>query len=276
MVIAMLIIPVSDGIVKLLSDGHDILFLNWARFFIGAVIFVPFAIRIHRRCQTQRQEFLSLSIRTLLHVCAVSLYFMAIARIPLADAIGAYFVAPIAAILFAALLLDEKITALHIVALAAGFLGTILIVQPGTSTSIGMVYAVAAGVVFGLFLALTRKAGLTIDPIVTLGFQCGVGAILLLPFGLVLASPIGWTDGGLLILCGAIWAIGHYTIILAFKFASTSVLAPVVYVEIIGAAVVGYWIFGDVPNTLASIGIAIVIVAGLFAQYTQGRRKTDG
>ena len=201
---------------------------------------------------------------------------MAIARIPLADAIGAYFVAPIAAILFAALLLGEKITAPLIVALAAGFLGTILIVQPGTSTSIGMVYAVAAGVVFGLFLALTRKAGLTIDPIVTLGFQCGVGAILLLPFGLVLASPIGWTDGGLLILCGAIWAIGHYTIILAFKFASTSVLAPVVYVEIIGAAVVGYWIFGDVPNTLASIGIMIVIVAGLFAQYTQGRRKTDG
>ena len=68
MVLAMLIMPVSDGIVKILSEDYDILFLNWARFFIGAVIFVPFAIRNHRRNRTGRGEFLSLFIRTVLHI----------------------------------------------------------------------------------------------------------------------------------------------------------------------------------------------------------------
>ena len=138
------------------------------------------------------------------------------------------------------MLLGEKITPRLVVVVAIGFLGTSLIVQPGSSMSIGMLYAVAAGVVFGLFLALTRKAGLTIQPIVTLGFQCSAGAIVLLPFGLELASPISLRDGGLLILCGAIWGIGHYAIILAFSLAATKLLAPVVYAEIIGAALVGY------------------------------------
>jgi len=273
MIIAMMVIPVSDGIIKLLSDDLDIMFLNWSRFFIGAVIFIPFAIKRHRRHRIQTRELLSLSIRTILHIAAVSFYFLAIARIPLADAIGAYFLAPIAALLFAVVLLGEKLSPVLVGAVVIGFVGTALIVQPGTSMDVGMVYAVLAGIIFGLFLALTRKAGLTIKPIVTLGFQCGVGTILLLPFGLVFASPVVWADGVLLILCGAIWAIGHYTIILAFTFATTSVLAPIVYVEIVGAAMVGYWLFGDVPDTFASIGIMIVIVTGLFAQYMEGRKN---
>ena len=267
MVLAMLAIPLSDGLVKLLSEHHPVLFLNWMRFFIGGIVFVPLAFVFSRGARVRMNELLSLTWRTTFHVIATSLYFLAIARIPLADALGAYFVAPIVAVIVAAWYLRERISRLQIVAVIVGFMGAMIVVRPGASINIGMIYAVLSGVVFGLFLVLTRKAGQTIAPLTTLGFQCLAGTFLLLPVAIYYWAPIAWSDMALIFAAGIIWSFGHLAIVKAFSLAPTSVLAPIVYMEIVGGAGIGYVLFGDLPSLVTTGGILLVVLAGLLVQY---------
>lgn len=167
MAIAMLILPISDGIVKLLSDRYPILFLNWTRYLIGGLIFVPLALTTRRSRRLNVDQVVALSGRTVLHVTTVRFYFLAIARVPIADALGAYFVAPLVASALAVIYLHERVSVVQIIALIVGFGGVLVVVRPGTSTDVGMYYAVASGVVFGMILVSTRKASQTVPPLVT-------------------------------------------------------------------------------------------------------------
>jgi drug/metabolite transporter (DMT)-like permease len=268
MVLAMLVFPVSDGFIKLLSERYPVLLLNWARFLSGSVIFVPLAMTMLKQHRLTKNQVLALSWRTLLHVLAVSLYFLAIARIPLADALGAYFVAPIVAITLGAAFLGERLTRTQAIAALIGFLGAMIVVRPGLSTNTGMFYAIGAGVVFGVFLVLTRKTAQAVPPVITLGFQCGLGTLLLLPIAFYFWSPIRWVDGILIAGIGGIWAAGHLAAVHAFKHAPVNVLAPIIYFEILGGAAVGYWLFGHIPSVATIIGISLVVAAGLLIQRT--------
>ena len=277
MIAAMLIIPVSDGMVKLLSEHHHVLLLNWMRFCIGGLVFAPFAFVSSRGTVIRTNELFSLSWRAALHVLAISMYFLAIARIPIADALGAYFVAPIVAVVVASWYLRESISRLHAVAIAIGFLGAIIVVRPGVSINLGMIYAVLSGVVFGLFLVLTRKAGKTVAPLTTLGLQCIVGTFLLLPVAICHWAPVPWSDLALIVAAGIIWSFGHLAIVKAFTLAPTSLLAPIVYMEIVGGAGIGYVLFGDLPGVGTTGGILLVVLAGLLVQYrkTPVSKKVD-
>ena len=268
MTFAMLILPVSDGVVKLLSDEYPILFLNWARYIVGAVIFLPLALNALRNYRLPRNQIRALSGRTILHVCAVSLYFLAIARVPIADALGAYFVAPLVASVLAVFLLKEQITRTQAVALIIGFGGVLIVVRPAASTDVGMLYAVGSGVVFGMFLVVTRKASQVVPALVTLGFQCGLGTLLLLPVAIYFWTPVQLQDLLMIALAGGIWAGGHFAMIHAFRHASANTLSPLVYLEILGGAGASYLLFGNIPSTITVIGIALVILAGLLVQRT--------
>lgn len=265
---AMLILPLSDGVVKLLSDDYPILFLNWARYLIGAVIFVPLALTPLKNYQLTSDQIRALSGRTILHVGAVSLYFLAIARVPIADALGAYFVAPLVASGLAVILLKERITSAQIIALTVGFAGALIVVRPSGSTDVGMLYAVGSGVVFGMFLVSTRKASQAVPALITIGFQCGLGTLLLFPLGIYFWTPIGLQDGIMIVIAGGVWAAGHLAMIHALKRTAASVLSPLVYLEILGGAGVGYVLFGNIPSAMTTIGIALVIFSGLLIQRT--------
>ncbi len=273
MAIAMLILPISDGIAKLLSDRYPILFLNWTRYLIGGLIFVPLALTTRRSHRLNVGQVVALSGRTVLHVTAVSFYVLAIARVPIADALGAYFVAPLVASALAVIYLHERVSVVQIIALVVGFSGALVVVRPGTSTDVGMYYAAASGVVFGMFLVSTRKASQTVPPLVTLGFQCGLGTLLLVPIGIYFWTPIEWQDGLLIAIAGAVWAGGHLALIQAFKHAAASTLAPLVYLEILGGVLVGYLLFGYIPSATTIIGILLVIVAGLVIARTELSRS---
>ena len=123
-------------------------------------------------------------------MCAVSLYFLAIARVPIADALGAYFVAPLVASALAVVLLKEQITRAQAVALLVGFGGALIVVRPGASTDVGMLYAVGSGVVFGMFLVSTRKASQVVPALVTLECQCGLSTLLLFPVAIYFWTPV--------------------------------------------------------------------------------------
>ena len=101
----------------------------------------------------------------------------------------------------------------------------------------------------------------------------GVGGFVLMS----VLVPLVWvpptlTDLVMMAALGVIGAIGHLLLIRAFEYAEASLLAPFLYTEIIMQVLLGYWLFGDIPNTWAFAGIALIISVGVYLSLNSGKR----
>lgn len=263
MTIAMLGIPIVDGIAKYLSSGYSPLFIGWARYAVATMIVLPLAYRIHGRHFFPDEQRFAHLVRTAFLVTAMTLYFLAIARIPIALAVSAYFVGPIIAVALSVLFLKETLTLRKMLSLGLGFAGSLVVLQPSGEVETGLVMAFGAGLFFALYLIATRQASQHSDPVKTLAFQCVVGAVLLAPqaaFTFQLPQfDVLWLFLGL----GLLSAIVHILTILAFRLADASTLAPLVYLELVGSAIIGFLIFAEIPTLMTVIGAGLIIVSGL-------------
>ncbi len=263
MAIAMLGVPIVDGIAKYLSASYSPLFIGWARYAVASLFVLPIAYRYHgKRLFPDEQRFAHL-VRAAFLVTAMTLYFLAIARIPIALAVSAYFVGPIIAVVLSVLFLRETLTLRKMLSLGIGFLGSLVVLRPSGDIEEGVILAFGAGLFFGLYLIATRQASQHSDPIKTLAFQCVAGTVLLSPQAAftfqVPQTEVLWLFVGL----GLFSAIAHILTILAFRLADASTLAPLVYLELVGSAIIGFLIFREVPTLMTLIGAALIIFAGL-------------
>lgn len=263
MAIAMLGVPMVDGIAKYLSADYSPLFIGWARYAVACLIVIPLAYRYHgMRMFPEEQRFAHL-VRTAFLVTAMTLYFLAIARIPISLAVSAYFVGPIVAVALSVLFLKETFTRWKLLSLVLGFVGSIIVLQPSGDIEIGLIMAFGAGLFFALYLIATRQASQNSDPIKTLAFQCVLGTVLLSPqaaFTFELPQlDVLWLFAGL----GLISAIAHLMTILAFRLADASTLSPLVYLELVGSAAIGFVIFSEIPTLSTIAGAALIIISGL-------------
>ncbi|PZR90699.1 MAG: hypothetical protein DI537_17935 [Stutzerimonas stutzeri] len=270
MAAAMLIIPTSDAIAKYLSGAHSPAFLSWVRYVAALGFILPVALLQHARAPgparapaSQGRYWLVQILRTAFLVTAMTLYFVAIARIPLADALGAYFIAPIAATLLAAIALRERLDRRRLLAVALGFLGAILVVRPGSETSADTLIALVSGLCMACYLVLTRATAQDRPPVTTLAIQLSLGILMLLPFAL-----LDWTMPAreglvLILLMGLVSTLSNLMTISAFRLAQVQTLSPFVYLELIGATALGFFMFGDLPSPATWAGIAVIVAAGL-------------
>lgn len=263
MTLAMLSIPMVDGLAKYLSPDHSPLFIAWARYAVASVFVVPFAFFRFGTRIFPSERTASHLLRTFFLVIAMSLYFLAIARIPLATAVSAYFVGPIFAVFLAVVVLGERITMRKFASLAFGFVGAIVIVRPGSSIDLGIILALGAGLFFAFYLIATRQASQASDPVKTLAFQCTVGALLLTPQAILSWSMPTREALPYFAGLGLLSAASHLLSITAFRYADASTLSPLVYLELIGAAAIGFVAFGDVPGASTIIGAALIVIGGL-------------
>jgi drug/metabolite transporter (DMT)-like permease len=263
MTIAMLSIPIVDGLAKHLSVGYSPLFLGWARYAVASLIVLPITAAIHgpRLLPTERRA--SHVFRAVFLVTAMTLYFLAIARIPLATAASTFFVGPIMAVVLSVIVLKERLTPRKALSLTLGFVGSIVILRPGGSMDPGILLALGSGIFFAFYLIATRHAAQDSDPFKTLAFQCVLGTVLLTPQAAVSWSAPASIDLLFFAGLGLFSAISHLLSIAAFRLADASTLAPLVYVELIGAALVGYLAFDEIPGMPTVVGAGLIIVAGL-------------
>ena len=179
MVLAMLSVPIVDGLAKYLSAEYSPLFISWIRYAIASCIIIPIAMVKFGRSIFPKTDLSAHFYRTVCLVAAMTLYFVALSKIPMATATTAFFISPILAMLLAVFISKEKITKPKIIALVLGFIGMLLIAKPGSADQVGIFLAIGSGVAFAIYLIATRSASRNSDPIKTLTFQCVVGAILL-------------------------------------------------------------------------------------------------
>ncbi|MGF1630871.1 MAG: DMT family transporter [Kiloniellaceae bacterium] len=213
-------------------------------------------------------------VRGGLLLASTILFFAAIARMPLADALALIFVSPLIVTALSPWVLGESVGPRRKIAVLVGFLGALLIIRPGFgSLQWPALLALGAGVVFGFYLLSTRRLAGSAPPLVTLTYSAAAGALLM-----TLIVPAVWVmpstvDLAAMAMMGLIAAGGHFLLIKAFDFAPASLLAPFTYSEIIVTTVLGLLIFGDFPDSWTWAGIAVVIGSGI---YISLRERASG
>ena len=266
--------PLGDGLAKLLGATIPVLQLLAVRFAVQGAMLLPFMAAGGRRFAMSRRVLWLTALRTLLHITGLGCMFLALRFLPLADAIAIAFVMPFVMLLLGWFFLGETVGARRIAACAVGFAGTLMVVQPSfAAVGAPALLPLAVAVVFAFFMLVTRAVAREVDPI---SLQCVSGLMasaLLLPVlvlldgsGLPFADAVMPTgrETSLLLLMGALGTGAHLLLTWSLRFAPTSTVAPMQYLEIPFATAIGLALFGDFPNGLALAGIAVTIAAGLY------------
>lgn len=211
--------------------------------------------------------------RGALLAAATTFFFLALGGMPMAEAIAIFFVEPLILTLLSGPLLGERVGWRRYLACAVGFGGALLVIRP-SSAAFGWLSAapLAAALCFALYLALTRRHALRLDPI-AMQFWSGVagaafiGALIaaghVAGSDFLRAAPVGRETLLMMLGVGAFATLSHFFIAAAFARAPASVLAPFQYLEIIAATLAGYLAFGDFPGPTTWAGVAVIVGSGL-------------
>ncbi|MFK8081910.1 MAG: DMT family transporter [Granulosicoccus sp.] len=188
--------------------------------------------------------------------------FFSVRTVPITNAIAAYFVAPYITAALAPFILKERFTWSVAAAVILGFVGVIVVLTPDGDFDANILWAIGAGLLFALYMLATRLAARQIPPLAALCYQSVLGALVLTPFAL--GAGIEGADAFLafFVVIGLLQISSHGLSITAFHFAPASVLAPLVYIEIVAAVIIDLVAFGEWPVTQAWVGIVIIIAAG--------------
>ena len=212
--------------------------------------------------------------RTGLLVLSISLMFVALRQMSLADATAISFTSPLFITLLAIPILGERVDKARWLAVFVGLCGVLVVVRPGSGLASWIsVLPLLGAIAFAGFQIITRLMASTENTFATL-FYTGAGGLawstLALPFIWVGLDPWHWL---FFLVQGALGVGAHLCMIKAFSLAEASLLAPFNYSKIIWAAGTGYLIFGDVPSLNTLAGAAIIALAGLFIMLHERRNN---
>lgn len=269
-----IVAPMGDAMAKLLGGQVPIGQLLFLRFLIQVILLVPLMHLMNLTWRMTPRVFKYTLLRTLLHIAGIGMMFSALMYLPLADAIAIAFVLPFIMLLLGAWFLGEQVGKRRLWACLVGFLGTLLVVQPAfESVGFAALLPIGVAVNFAFFMLVTRKIAKDIDP-VSLQAISGVIAVALLgPLVIFVPAQLStslswvWPASDIwmqLILLGVFGTLGHLLMTFSLRFAPSATVAPMQYLEIPFATMIGWLIFADLPNAMATLGICITIAAGLY------------
>lgn len=292
------IFSIQDVVIKLMSGGYPLSEVLTVRCLVACV---PLAVLLKfgggglRALKSGRLGLLL--IRSALMLVSYTTYYLSMATLPLAVVVALFFAAPLFIVMLSGPLLGEKVRGSQFVAVTIGFIGVLVIcfgpyfsrAAPGAEAAAlfdpAALLALASALFYGASALMARKLAGTESGAVMASFQnivflSGASVIALVTnLGPDLSAGIehqslqfllrpwlmpGTADLLLIASTGLVGACGSFLLTQAYRLAEANVVAPFEYVSILLAAVLGWWIWGEVPTVATYAGIALIIGAGLY------------
>ena len=278
--LSLMLFALLDATAKNLTATFAVPLLVWARYTLHFVIMLVF-VAPSMRSQLVRTDNLGLQVRALALVGTTGFAMLAFRTMPLAEATAVLFLAPLLVTLLAGPFLGERVDASRWAVVFIGFAGVLLIARPGGALNPeGVVWALGGAVCYALYQVLTRRLSHAEHPLTLLFYTALVGTAVMsltLPwFWFEFApSPLQWLKIASL---GFYGGVGHFILIRAFRLAPASVLTPFGYTQLVWAALLGWLVFGHVPDTLSASGMGLIAACGLWLALGErrGRRRPQG
>lgn len=256
-----------DAVSKLLVQTYSVTQLVWVRHVVHClVMIVLFGPIIGRAMLRTRSPRLQLA-RALLMLVMTYAMMVALTLMPLADTTAIVFMAPLAVVALSRWVLHEPVDGGRWAAVAVGFVGVLFILRPGAGQGMALGAVLLALLMVccnATFQIVTRKLSTTDSAFATnflTSFACTLASGI--------PAPIGWVtpdlrDGLLMASLGVLGALGHFVFIKAFERAQASVLAPFMYSGLVWAILFGWAMFGDLPDALEALGMALIVASGVY------------
>ena len=275
---AFALFTVMDALIKWLSADypiHQLVFSN-SLFALLPVLLVSLRRGGLARLRTRRLPLHVL--RGLLGAAGSLLAFYAYSQLPLADAYAIIFTTPLMITALSLPVLGEPVGWRRWSAVAVGFLGVLIMLRPGVAPiGIGALAALGGACLSALSILLVRKLGTT-ESTASIALYSNLTVVLiaglLQPFGGIVPSAL---DFGLMAAAGLIGGTALLVLIAAYRSAPAALVAPFQYSQMVWAILLGFVVWGDVPEAAKLLGAAVVAASGLFILYREtalGRRPT--
>lgn len=275
---------VSDALTKRLGEtlpAVEVAWLRYVTFFTLALL--PLMRRGGVGLLRSRAPWLQV-LRGLGVVGSAIIFIMALQHLPLAEATAINFVSPAFVTALSVIFLAERVGWRRWSAIAVGMAGMLIIVRPGSDVfTLAALLPVCSSAAWASAVIVTRRMGALDPPETTLVWTAGVGFVvvtLLLPV-VALVSPAGITlpslwQLGIGLAIGLFSSVAQFLVVLAYRAAPASVLAPFSYTQLLTSGLLGVIVFGQVPDRWTLLGAAVIAASGLYTAHRERVRARGG
>jgi drug/metabolite transporter (DMT)-like permease len=266
LVCALFLFACLDASIKYLSAQQNIPALVAIRYLGNLLLMIAVVGPGHGRAMITTQRTALVLLRAVSLAVVSLLMGLAFQRMPVAETTAIGFLGPMLVILAAGPLLGEKVGLAGWLTALFGFSGVMLIARPGGGLDVtGVIFALCAVLANVCYQMLSRVLAATEQTISLLFYTALAGSLI---FGTMLPWVWnGWHPGGLeiVLLCalGVFGGAGHWLFTQAYRYAPASLLAPMNYLQLLWAGLLGFTVFGHIPDTVGLIGMAIVGLSGV-------------
>lgn len=271
--------PLIDVASKLATATLPVGQITAARFVVQAALMLPVCLALGYGIRIGAPVIGQLVMRAVYLILSTYFFVAAVAHMPIADALAIVFVEPFILLILGAILFGDIVGPRRIGASVVGFLGSLMVIQP-SFIEFGTIalYPLGTALFFALYMLVTRSLARHIHPVPMQFHTSLIAAVICVPLillgdrwavaNLTLDWPIGlawvWLVG-----VGLASAVAHMLMSYALRYAPSATLAPLHYLEIISAAILGYLVFGDFPDPLTWAGIGVITLSGLYIIYRE-------
>ena len=207
---------------------------------------------------------------------ASSLLFISGLRfLPIAEASATGFVAPLFVTALSIIFLGESVGLRRWLATAVGLIGVVIILRPGTGAFHPAVFfPIVSALAWACTLIMTRMMSGRERAVTTMAYSSIAGVCILTALvPLVWVAP-SWHDILFGIFIGVASTAGQWIVVLAFRYADASVLAPFSYTQLLWVSILGFVIFGEIPDIWTVIGAAFIVASGLYTAHRERVRRS--
>tara|TARA_B100001173_G_scaffold194563_1_gene167770 strand:- start:7026 stop:7901 length:876 start_codon:yes stop_codon:yes gene_type:complete len=246
---------------------------GFLRYIFGLLLLAPFC---HQLGLTGvRKSLVSLMlVRGSLHAIAVVAWFYSMARIPMTEVTALYYLVPVFVFIGASFYLKEQVTRGRILCLVISLFGTFLILRPGLrELGSGHFIMLLATVVFGISFLLAKKATDEVKPLLIVFMLTLTVSIWLAPLALIHWVNPSFHELLVLMLIAFFATAAHWAMSMAFKAAPVNVTQPVVFLDLVWAAIVGLVFFSEPIDIWVIIGGSIIISAISLVSWIEIRKR---
>ena len=271
-----LLFPLLNATVKLLGENFTVWQIVWVRSVLHLAVMLALCAPGYGlvRVFITKRPLLQLT-RAALQTGAMYFFMSALVTLPLATVTSITFTAAFMVVMLSIPMLGERVGVRRWAAVLVGFAGAIIIIRPGGDIATWpAIMALGAALCYAFFQILTRKLAPYDDTRVTAVYTVLVTLVVssgIAPFAM--AWPDDTNTWLLFLALGLLGGFSHYFFIKAYETGEASMLTPFDYGQLVGAILLGYFIWGDFPDSWTWLGIGIIICSGIYIGHREARRK---
>jgi drug/metabolite transporter (DMT)-like permease len=285
LILGVMLFSTQDAIIKAISHDHAVTLAMAIRCMVSLPLLL---VLVHFECGLAKLRsplFWALVMRGGILLIAYTTYYMGLPALPLAEAIALFFAAPIIVTILSVPVLGEKVSRQSWAAIALGFIGVLIILQPGTALfNPAALFSLVSAASYALAMIFARKLGVSEPATVMAFYQNAVyllGALLIAAFFAIagidhlghpsldfLVRPWAWPNNHDLFLmgiCGVIAAVAMSLLTNAYRMADANLVTVFEYTGMFWAPLWGFLFFSEIPRWTTLTGLGLILVAGLIS-----------